>query len=81
VLAFSGGIGEHDAVLRAEVCQALAWMGVKLDAERHQAARGDAVVPVHAPDSRIEVWVIPTDEGRVAAQQALAWLEQQTAAE
>jgi acetate kinase len=79
VLAFSGGIGEHDAVLRAEVCQALSWMGVSLDHERHGAAQGDAIVSVHAPDSRVEVWVIPTDEGRVAAQQALAWLEQQHA--
>jgi acetate kinase len=76
VMAFSGGIGEHDATLRAEVCDALAWMGVKLDPERNLAARGDAMVPVQARDSRIEVWVIPTDEGRVAAQQALAWLEQ-----
>jgi acetate kinase len=79
VLAFSGGIGEHDAVLRAEVCEALAWMGVKLDPDRNRAARGDAIVPVQAQDSGIEVWVIPTDEGRVAAQQALAWLEQQPA--
>ena len=77
VLAFSGGIGEHDAVLRAKVCEALSWMGVRLDNGRNQAARGDVIVPVHADDSRIEVWVIPTDEGRVAAQQALAWLEQQ----
>ena len=79
VLAFSGGIGEHDAVLRAEVCEALAWMGVRLDDSQNLAARGDTITPVHADDSRIEVWVIPTDEGRVAAQQALAWLEQQPA--
>ena len=78
VLAFSGGIGEHDAVLRADVCEALGWMGVQLDAQRNQSAKGDAIVPVHAENSRVEVWVIPTDEGRVAAQQALAWLEQHT---
>jgi acetate kinase len=77
VLAFSGGIGEHDAVLRAEVCQALSWMGVKLDDERNRAATGAEIMSVHAQGSPIEVWVIPTDEGRVAAQQALAWLEQQ----
>lgn len=77
VLAFSGGIGEHDAVLRAEVCQALSWMGVQLDVERNRAATGAAIMPVHTEGSPIEVWVIPTDEGRVAAQQALAWLEQQ----
>lgn len=77
VLAFSGGIGEHDATLRAEVCEAMAWLGVKLDPARNLAARGDAMVSLQAQDSRIEVWVVPTDEGRVAAQQALAWLAQQ----
>ena len=75
VLAFSGGIGEHDAVLRAEVCQALGWAGVRIQPERNSAARGDQVMPIHAEDSAIEVWVVPTDEGRVAAQQALALLD------
>ncbi len=71
VLAFTGGIGEHDAVLRKEVCEALRYLGVSLDVTRNLAATGDAVCAVHADDSDIEVWVIPTDEGRVAARQAL----------
>ncbi len=75
VMAFSGGIGEHDAMLRADVCQALAWMGVRIDAQRNLQAHGDDIIPIHSPDSQIEVWVVPTDEGRVAAQEALAWLE------
>jgi acetate kinase len=65
-------------VLRADVCQALSWMGVQLDATRNQSAKGDVIVPIHADTSRVEVWVIPTDEGRVAAQQALAWLDRHT---
>ena len=70
VLAFSGGIGEHDVVLRAEVIDRLAWMGVKLDMTRNQQATGDEIMAIHHPDSRVEVWVVPTDEGRVAAQEA-----------
>lgn len=70
VMAFSGGIGEHDAVLRAEVIDRLAWMGVKLDPARNQQATGDEVMAIQHPDSRVEVWVVPTDEGRVAAQEA-----------
>lgn len=70
VLAFSGGIGEHDAVLRAEVGVRLAWMGVKIDRVRNEQATGDEVMAIHHPDSRVEVWVVPTDEGRVAAQEA-----------
>ena len=74
VLAFTGGIGEHDAVLRQQVGDALAYLGVQVDAARNAKATGDKVVSIHADNSAIEVWVVPTDEGRVAAQDALAFL-------
>lgn len=74
VVVFTGGIGEHDAVLRQQVCDALAYLGVHIDATRNQHATGDAVRPIHAAHSTIEVWVVPTDEGLVAAQDALAFL-------
>ena len=70
LLAFSGGIGEHDVQLRADVCQQLGWLGVSIDAAANQAALGDAVTPIHAPGSAVEVWVVPTDEGLVAAEEA-----------
>ena len=72
VLAFSGGIGENDAVLRQQVCERLAWTGLRIDSERNLQADGKAAWAIHAPDSRIEVWVVPTDEGRVAAREAAA---------
>jgi acetate kinase len=74
VLAFTGGIGEHDAVLRQQVGDALAYLGVHVDASRNAKAMGDRMVSIHADNSVIEVWVVPTDEGRVAAQDALAFL-------
>lgn len=72
VLAFTGGIGEHDVVLRSQVAQALAYLGVSVDTERNLAATGNDVCAIHANDSRVQVWVVPTDEGRVAAQEAFA---------
>jgi len=45
---------------------------VALDTERNRAATADAVCAIHADNSRVEVWVVPTDEGRVAAQEAFA---------
>jgi len=74
VLAFTGGIGEHDAVLRQQVGDALAYLGVHVDASRNAKATGDRMVSIHTDNSAIEVWVVPTDEGRVAAQDALAFL-------
>jgi len=74
VLAFTGGIGEHDAVLRQQVGDGLAYLGVQVDAARNAKAIGDHAVSIHTDNSAIEVWVVPTDEGRVAAQDALAFL-------
>jgi acetate kinase len=70
VMAFSGGIGEHDVRLRADVTGKLAYLGVKLDAQANARATGNEVLPIHAADSTVQVWVVPTDEGRVAAQDA-----------
>ena len=72
VLAFTGGIGEHDAILRQKVAIGLGYLGVSMDVASNIAARGDAVRSIHEDESTVEVWVIPTDEGRVAAQEALA---------
>lgn len=70
VLAFSGGIGEHDVALRTDMGQRLAWLGVVVDPLLNQQATGDRIMAIHAPDSAIEVWVVPTDEGVVAAREA-----------
>lgn len=70
VIAFSGGIGEHDTALRQQVCEQWGWLGVQIDASLNLAATGQCEQAIHTPASAIEVWVIPTDEGRVAAQQA-----------
>ncbi len=70
ILTFSGGIGEHDMVLRAQVCDRLAWLGIALDPMLNLQATGSEVLAIHQPDSRVQVWVIPTDEGLVAAQEA-----------
>ena len=73
VLAFSGGIGENDHLLRADVAQRLAYLGVRVDATLNaRPAHGHAAWAIHAPDSAVEVWVVPTDEGRVAAAEAAA---------
>ncbi|MCP2040600.1 acetate kinase [Neisseria sp. HSC-16F19] len=74
VLVFTAGIGENDAVLRAEVVQSLGWLGMRLDTQANEAA-AHGIRAIHAADSSVEVWVCPTDEGRNAAGQAWALLQ------
>ena len=70
VIGFSGGIGEHDYQLRRDVCEKLSWLGIKIDNNRNQNATQDEISKISADDSVIEVWVVPTDEGLVAARDA-----------
>src|SRR5690606_16951386 len=57
-LIFTAGIGENDITLRASVCRAAAWVGVTLDEALNEA--GGPRISKAA--SRVEAWVIPTDE-------------------
>ncbi|MDO4258520.1 MAG: acetate kinase [Actinomycetaceae bacterium] len=70
VLTFTAGIGENDAVLRAEVCERLAPFGVKLDPALNEARSGDTRT-ISTPDSTVRVLVVPTNEEVAIAQQAL----------
>ncbi|MBI1772976.1 MAG: acetate kinase, partial [Burkholderiales bacterium] len=75
VLVFTGGIGEHDAALRQQVAEGLAYLGVQVDAEKNKVARGEHIMAIHTPNSSTEVWVVPTDEGRIAAMDAQQLLQ------
>lgn len=77
LVAFTGGIGEHDAALRADIARALSFLGVALDETANAAAVGRGVQALHAARSAIELWVVPTDEGRVAARAAFGWLDRE----
>ncbi|OUJ17391.1 acetate kinase [Acetobacter orientalis] len=69
-LVFTAGIGEHDHMLRQEVCQALSWAGVVLDSTANQ----QHAALISAPQSRVSVRVIPTDEEREIYLSTLALL-------
>ena len=71
LLVFTAGIGEHNDVVRARVCQQLGWLGVQLDAEAN--ARHAAVIS--GADSRVRVGVEQTNEEWVAASQAARLLQ------
>jgi acetate kinase len=70
-LVFTAGIGEHDAEMRAAICERLAWLGVTLDA----AANQRHAERIEAATSRVAVLVIATDEEQVIADDAMALLE------
>jgi len=73
VIVFTGGIGENADDLRTAVCRDLAELGVVLDPAANRQARGEA--PIHAPQSRAQIWVMPTNEELVVARLAAKLLD------
>ena len=70
LLAFTAGVGEHNAFVRERVCRDLAFLGVALDGAANAA---DAPL-ISSADSRVAVGVEPTNEEWVAARDALGAL-------
>jgi acetate kinase len=75
VVIFTGGIGQGSDVVRAWCSQGLECMGIVLDEERNQQARGsDPVSRISAENSKVELLVVQTDEERMMAREALRTL-------
>ncbi len=69
---FTGGIGQGSAEVRALALQGLDCMGIKLDVQRNREARGfEEICRISTDDSKVAVLVVPTDEERMMAREAL----------
>ena len=65
VIVFTAGIGENQVNIRKTICNYLEWMGVKINDEAN-SVRGEEI-EISAPDSKVKVWVVPTNEELVIA--------------
>jgi acetate kinase len=72
-IVFTGGIGENSARLRAAVCADLDWFGILLDPLRNENAKGE--VPIHSHQSRVQLWIMPTNEEIIVARQVKELLQ------
>jgi len=72
-IAFTGGIGENSAALRARCCEGLEFLGVRLDRARNEDGSGDRVVS--AAESRVTVLALATNEELIVARRAYRQLE------
>jgi len=73
VIVFTGGIGEHRAGFRATVLRNLETFGIVVDPEANAKVEGEA--RISAPESRTQIWVVPTNEELIVARQAKQLLE------
>ncbi len=68
---FTGGIGENAYDVRAAVCEDMEFFGIKLDKAVNDGLRGK-LTKISAADSKVEVWVVPTNEELLIARDTLA---------
>lgn len=70
-LAFTGGIGEHTVCVREAVCKDMEFLGIKLDKDKNANPPRDEEVLISAPDSKVKVYIIPTNEELYIARETL----------
>ena len=75
VIVWTAGVGENQISTRMEACSGLEFLGVKMDAEANNC-RGEEKL-ISAPDSKVQVWVVPTDEEIVIARDTMELVKQQ----
>ncbi len=69
-IAFTAGLGENDAAVRADICSYFGYMGITIDEEANQSRGEDKVIS--GKDSKVTVCVIPTNEELAIARETLA---------
>jgi acetate kinase len=72
-IVFTGGIGENSARMREAVCANLDWFGISLDRAKNERAKGE--MAIHNGNSRVQLWIMPTNEELIVARQTKALLE------
>ncbi len=71
IIVFTGGVGENQTGLRANVCAPLKFIGVEIDSELNAVTRGTETV-ISTPSSKVSVVVVPTDEELMIARDTAA---------
>ncbi len=61
-LVFTAGIGENDSKIREWVCDGLSYLGIEIDKEKNQNFIRGEKQNISAENSRVQIWIIPTDE-------------------
>lgn len=73
IIAFTAGIGENDDIARREICEDMEGLGVSIDVEKNKG-RFASPQAIHKANSKVQVWVIPTNEELQIAQDTVSTL-------
>ena len=75
-IVFTAGVGENSTSTRAEIIKCLEPLGIKLDEEKNQVRGKEALISTE--DSKVKVYVIPTDEEVMIARDTYRFIQERT---
>ena len=70
-IVFSAGIGENSSIIRDGVCKNMEWAGIELDKTKNETLPRGSESRISTDSSRVQVWVVPTNEEIVVARQTV----------
>jgi acetate kinase len=73
-IAFTAGLGENDNVVRRKIVERLGYLGIELNNEVNDSTRG-VEAQISTPDSKVPVWIVPTNEELAIARETVALLK------
>jgi len=73
-IAFTAGLGENDEIVRRKIVSRLGYLGITLDEEANENGRGKEIT-ISTPDSKVPVWIVPTNEELAIARETVALLK------
>jgi len=70
VIVWTAGVGENQTGMRADACEGLEFLGIEIDREKNAAVRSREEL-ISTPESKVKVYVVPTDEEIVIARDTM----------
>jgi acetate kinase len=67
-IVFTGGIGENSHTMRQAICSDLDWLAIRVDDAKNRTAKGET--RIDAEGSRLQLWIMPTNEELIVARQS-----------
>ena len=73
-ITFTGGIGQNGVAIRAAILANMEFAGIVLDPEKSKSTRGHVEARLDAAGSKVQIWMLPTNEELIVARQTVAVL-------
>jgi acetate kinase len=77
-IVFTAGIGQNGAAIRSVILHNLQYAGIELDEAKNATTKGNIEARLDAPASRVQIWMLPTNEELIVARQTVAVLTNNT---